>query len=344
MKLSQTLLRLATPIAVAALLGTAAASAQRCDGPPLNPEQVELRSRIASTLGSQAIDYWVPKLNNYREQIDQALSPADLENLRRLRVRWAILVDQGITEMKEAKTNREGDRSNRVQKRGKEMDWQEMMTIFMQAKEIATRYRPQMDQIGEQVVQDVGGFGDAMRRNVNTFTQNNRAALEADPEIGEHLLNTEKIDTLAMSFHSEETQQDIRSAYSVAIEPIIMLFDGNDLISTIQRAVPGANLSKATEGIELPSSSALRQNFPNPASAETTIPFVLTEPATAVTLRLYNQQGDVVRTEQLGAMGIGEHTGKLDVKGLPAGSYLYHLTVVGANGQRVHAKSMQVVK
>jgi len=337
-----TLLRLAAPVALATLLGAATTSAQRCDGKALSPEQIELRSRIASTLGRQAIDYWVPKLNTYREQIDRTLSPTDLATLRRLRVRWAILIDEGIKDLTEKEEN--GTSRKRAERGSEVTSMQEIMEIFMAAKEIAGRYRPQMDALGERLVGDVGGFGEEMRRNVDEFAHSNRVMLEADPEIGSQMLNGSQMDTIAASLRSEKTKSSIRSAYPMILEPIIMLFDGGELLSMIQRAVPGMNIAKATGGVELPASSALRQNFPNPASGETTIPFVLNEPATAVTLRLYNGQGDAVRTVEIGGMAAGEQTQTIDVAGLPAGSYLYHLTMTGASGTRVHSKAMQVVR
>ncbi|MBT3268147.1 T9SS type A sorting domain-containing protein [Candidatus Poribacteria bacterium] len=56
-------------------------------------------------------------------------------------------------------------------------------------------------------------------------------------------------------------------------------------------------------------STALLPNYPNPFNPETWIPFTLSE-ASEVTLRVYNVDGHVVRTLELGAREAGAYTSR----------------------------------
>ena len=59
----------------------------------------------------------------------------------------------------------------------------------------------------------------------------------------------------------------------------------------------------------LPEKSMLLQNYPNPFNPETWIPFQLAQDA-VVTLRIYNQKGQLVRTLNLGAKPAGMYISK----------------------------------
>ena len=59
----------------------------------------------------------------------------------------------------------------------------------------------------------------------------------------------------------------------------------------------------------LPERTMLLQNYPNPFNPETWLPFQLAEDAVVI-LRIYNQNGQLVRTLHLGAMPAGMYTSK----------------------------------
>ncbi len=64
--------------------------------------------------------------------------------------------------------------------------------------------------------------------------------------------------------------------------------------------------------------------FPNPAREQLRVSVILPA-AEAVSLRLLNQEGRVVRTHQQEATAAGLNTFLLDVKGLPVGAYLLQI-------------------
>ena len=93
-----------------------------------------------------------------------------------------------------------------------------------------------------------------------------------------------------------------------------------------------------TDGFgELPPQTQLLSNYPNPFNPETWIPFQLAEP-TSVTLRLYDFEGKVIRTIDLGYKKIGFYTdtnraiywdGKNQLgESVSSGVYFYRLTTL----------------
>jgi protocatechuate 3,4-dioxygenase beta subunit len=78
----------------------------------------------------------------------------------------------------------------------------------------------------------------------------------------------------------------------------------------------------------------LGQNFPNPYSDETTVPFVL-HTASAVRLRLFDLQGRQGAEIDAGKLGVGEQQIVVNMKqlGLPTSTYAYQLDVENNNGK-----------
>ncbi|TAH40761.1 MAG: T9SS type A sorting domain-containing protein [Bacteroidetes bacterium] len=85
----------------------------------------------------------------------------------------------------------------------------------------------------------------------------------------------------------------------------------------------------------------LRQNFPNPYSTETTIPFELTN-ASDVKIELFDLSGRKVSSIEKNNLSAGEHTITLDMEklGISAGNYVYQLEVVNRNGSYGQCKMM----
>ncbi len=121
----------------------------------------------------------------------------------------------------------------------------------------------------------------------------------------------------------------------------MLLYDGIDLQTLFQNAGP---IAKPMNGITLPESSTLRQNFPNPASTSTTIVYSLTAPSSRTILSIYDARGELMASYDQGTRTAGEHTIAVDVSSLPVGSYLYHLSLRTESGERVYSKTMQVVR
>jgi hypothetical protein len=86
-----------------------------------------------------------------------------------------------------------------------------------------------------------------------------------------------------------------------------------------------------TSGVQLETRGegmVLRQSVPNPANGSVRISYALTEGGT-VSLVLYNERGEVVKTLAHGEQQKGEHTVAVDVSGLSSGVYHYRLDVNG---------------
>ncbi len=79
------------------------------------------------------------------------------------------------------------------------------------------------------------------------------------------------------------------------------------------------------DGTRAPEGFVLGQNYPNPANALTTIPFVLPN-AGEIELVLFDVQGVQVLPPVRGVFGSGEGSVVLDLGALPAGVYTYQLT------------------
>lgn len=72
----------------------------------------------------------------------------------------------------------------------------------------------------------------------------------------------------------------------------------------------------------------LGQNYPNPVSNNTTIPFNLINSGKIV-IRLYNTQGGLIREITSAVYPSGRHLVTFDTKGLPTGIYFYQLESSG---------------
>jgi hypothetical protein len=307
-------------------------------------ENPVLAAKIKAEAGRLAGDYWTPKLNSYKVQIDRLLSPTDLDDLNRLRVRWSILLEEQLKNVADRKVGgSKADGGATVEMKVDENDaakMGEIMDIYTRAKGLADRYHADLTPLGETVVGDVIGFGGALAERSDRFVDEHRGELTN----GERQYFTEKRKDLAElveGLKSDEGKKGLTEIYAMAIEPMVMLYNGADLREILEQLGP---VAKPVSGVEIPASSTLQQNFPNPASARTTVVFNLAEPSSRTTLRLFNAVGDLVETLDLGSRPAGEGSVELDVSKLASGSYLYHLTYQTANGEQVASKRMQVVR
>lgn len=216
----------------------------------------------------------------------------------------------------------------------------EVAETFFVAKWIARRYRPQFDKIREDMVVDMRGFIDTILVLKENFEREHAAEIAADPEAMQVMeeITREQAEKALLELGSEKS---VVMMYNVLIEPLLLLYNGQDL----RRLLTNVDvLPEEIAQLSLPEMSALRQNVPNPASTATTITYVLDEPSSRTTLRLYNSRGDLMSSTDLGYRSAGEHQAEIDVAKFPVGSYLYHLTVQGEKGERVYSKTMQVVR
>jgi|GEM_PF-1293948 len=215
----------------------------------------------------------------------------------------------------------------------------EAVETFFVAKWIARRYRPQLDEIRQSVETDFHSFFDTLLLFRDQFVRDNSAELARHPGMRQELtkFSHEDIDKIMGEARDEKWAL---IAYNVLIEPILLLYNGQDMVG-ILREVDALPAEITT--LELPELSALRQNVPNPTGTTTTITYVLNTPSTSTILRLYNARGEMLDLHDLGPRTPGEYQVEIDVSKLPAGSYLYHLTVQSNGREQVHSKTMQVI-
>jgi hypothetical protein len=125
------------------------------------------------------------------------------------------------------------------------------------------------------------------------------------------------VDTLKFAAASAQTAPDEGGVFAELVledtgetpELLFSLvsFNGDEIVvEYAPRYEPSEVVTAIKEETSLPSSFHLKQNFPNPFNAETTIVFTLAESA-FVELVIYNSKGQVVRTMLQGQKAAGEH-------------------------------------
>ncbi|HNA59279.1 MAG TPA: T9SS type A sorting domain-containing protein [Chitinophagales bacterium] len=90
---------------------------------------------------------------------------------------------------------------------------------------------------------------------------------------------------------------------------------------------------------------SLQQNFPNPATEQTTIPFVL-KTASSVQIELYDINAQKIKTIDLGDLPPGNHESQINFEALslPKANYIYQLVVQNNAGRFTDHKLMTVAK
>lgn len=330
--------RLTLLAALVILAAPRAASIAQSNSTFPSADRPEIVRELESELGGAALDFWVPRLNDYKYRIDQTLSNDDLAELNRLRVRWAIIIDEGIRNSLRIRSNDTASVRFDVESMGR---MQEVMTIYTAAKKLSMRYRPDMDRLSTDVLDDVVAFAGDMADRANRFLESNRPAFESDPRANAMLEGRGDLSTAVAKLRSHRGQKSLESIYAIAIEPIVMLYDGTDLRTLLNGAMP-SGLTIA--GMEIPEASALGQNIPNPATATTTIHYTLAISSATTSLQLFNGTGELIANYDQGTRDAGEHDIAVDVSSLPSGSYVYRLTTSTAQGPRVYSKVMQVTR
>jgi hypothetical protein len=313
------------------------ALAQKTTNPEVTSPVIE---KMKAEIGRMAIDYWQPKLNRYKVRIDEILTPNDRAELDRLRVRWGVLLGDQLNA--EAATNEVAGDGETVEIEVNADNGEQIMAIFFNAMQIAERYRSQLDDLGQTVMEDVGTFADNLDEATGTFISAHHMEIANDEQAQTLTVHRDELRTTLEELRSPEGREEMSMVYSFAIEPIILLYNGSDLRQLLQDMVPQG--TAGITGLTFPERSALSQNFPNPASTSTTITCSLTEASTTTVLRIYDSQGKLEITRDLGALAAGDHNVRLDVSNLASGSYLYHLSMATSSGEQVFAKTMKIVR
>lgn len=117
--------------------------------------------------------------------------------------------------------------------------------------------------------------------------------------------------------------------------------------SFLEVTIQGSGVATQVGNIEKQTARqfSMGQNYPNPFSNETTIPFKLIF-ASDVKFDLYDLQGKVVRTILMENLSAGDHEIKLDLaaSGIAKSSYAYQLEIKNSNGVFRDCKFMTAEK
>jgi hypothetical protein len=317
------------------------AAQRRADRPELDDR---LATEMKTRAGELVADYWTPKLNDYRVRIDRTLTPTDLDELNRLRVRFSIIMGEQIEQKAgntspEMKKNANGDMKIRDDEEMRKAT--EFMEIYASTKDLAERYHTDLQSLGGSVIDDVIHFTDMLAGQGAQFISDHRAEMTPE-QVTQYNAKVQAFSETVNELKADrEGQMGLAAIYTFAIEPIIMLYNGADLRELLQQV---GGLNKPIAGLELPESGVLNQNFPNPAATTTSIGYNLVEASSRTSLRLFASDGSVAKSIDLGARSAGAQTVDLDVSDLPTGTYLYQLVIQTATGEQLFSKRMQVIR
>lgn len=214
-------------------------------------------------------------------------------------------------------------------------DENESSRIIVAAWNIADAYRPGLDDLKAALTSDVTNFVDQLRKRMSDFVDEHGDELPA--EIRDAM--TQKLEGEGASDPATTIMGSLAPFYEVIVEPMLLLYNGSDINGVLTSAI-----AEPVAGITLEANSTLKQSYPNPAGSEATIEYRLQEPSASTVLRLFDAQGSEVRKLNLGPKSAGNHQANVDVKDLPGGTYLYHLTVGTGHGEQVFSKTLQVAR
>jgi hypothetical protein len=217
-----------------------------------------------------------------------------------------------------------------------------IMVLVESAQVIASQNRPQMDAIREQIIRDFSSFLDQAIARVEKFYEANRSRLDPDDvdgwnEVRESLKSQDARDKIIAEF---------TTLYTSGGESFVMLYNGVDIFRILGVGILGMEMpaEASLSDMNIAATSTLSQNIPNPAGTTTRISYSLQEPSTGTSLEIFDASGRTMLRLDEGARAAGEHTAVVDISALPAGSYLYRLTIQSAQGEQVSSKVMQVAR
>ena len=342
--------------------------------PPSDTARQHLANTFVDQFGKTLSDFWLNKINGYKQQIDAMLAPDDLSRLNRLRVRWS-LAKGGIATMlgatasenslnlsfsfgnkksssEEEKGSMEYDGGNQKMKEMAEgmdltmmlpfirqmmlQDTSESGQIFANTIRLSDQYRPGLDELRGHVMRDVSEFVDLLASQASAFIEQHKGELRQEDQKKVEEIRT-KIGEGIAEIKSHE--KIVAAVYGAILEPVVMLYNGSDISGLISSAI-----TEPVAGLKLSENQTLKQSIPNPAAGSVAINYTLTEPSQRTMLRVFDAAGNVVATADQGGRPAGDHTINLDVSKWENGTYLYHLTTQTSSGERVFSKTMQVVK
>lgn len=146
--------------------------------------------------------------------------------------------------------------------------------------------------------------------------------VEAEHIVGEFLYEATKGNTQTFACYNYEA---MTSSLIQAVKALRLQNESlQQALKELRQEVSSKNIhSNALPS--LPLQAHLGQNFPNPASGKTTIPYQVPSEAKMVYIRIATAQGQVIKDWLIAKRGEGHIN--LEGKELPAGPYLYQLLI-----------------
>jgi hypothetical protein len=403
------------------LLGAIMAAAPRTATAQDLGEFDEMDQALGGALGEfvqWSVNYWIPKLNDYRTRIDASLPTAEVNELNLHRTQWAILMEQMADERRQVRDQMRQQREEWEAQQKEEaarMDESTEATIDVAVaveapiavpeydttaaedfvameeievadayeyddenveaeyhfddacggeyeepysvhadmeshrdatEELAMRNLTRLEWMPAEVKDDLREYIVGAVKFIDTYITEHRGELMAS-ELGMELVSgwekevrPEIQEGLAEKFDKEFDVTDTEDFFD-EVGTFLLLYNGGDLSSLIGMALPQAEPMAKTA---LSEHTMLSQNTPNPASGSTTINYTLAESSSRTVLQLFDSRGEVVKTLDQGSRQPGSHSVNVDLSTLPAGNYLYRLSIQTAAGEQIESRVLQVIR
>ena len=308
----------------------------------------ELREGFKLQIYLYAVDYWTPKLQEYKRYIDSTLSADDLNTLTTLRVRWALFSEaERMGKRRESGASKgvdgmesvglEDDEEILATLKPKETHFYEL-PLIKEVFSISDRYRPMYNVVGKRIFSDMLLFTEGLAPIRDKYVA---AHLSEIYSLGAD----STVDWFYLAGYNDPKRrvEDVGLIMAYAGEEIfalVALYNGGTLAALLGYEALTFETGDGASG----KLTRLLQNNPNPASTNIVVSFCLVEPSNSTKLRVYDSTGSIIADVNLGAVSSGDHEVSLNVTSFPAGNYVYHLTVQSSMGEEVYSKVMYVVR
>jgi len=292
---------------------------------PLTEEQKQKMQEFKVEVMEYKNSEILPKLTEWKKQLDAAMTPEDLTKLNELREKAEKFRANLAKSVKDMEV---GNKDALLQTLKSSKD--DMRAIMEELKPLAEKYKGTLENLVETAKPDMEKWKDDIHE-IRT-----EIIIESSTDI-EEKADCEKKIRKHHHLNMDLTPMGPMGMKHRGGKAMFMLWNGqSELFDANEESI----VSSASDGNVSTSGFTLKQNSPNPANAETSFSFVLDKPAT-VSLKLYDVNGNEVMTIiNSGSFTAGEHTVEGNVRNLSNGTYFYRLT----SGSISLQKSMSVTR
>lgn len=283
----------------------------------------ELRTEMTNYRNAEIF----PEMSAWKTQLDNAMSPEDLEKLNDLRKKAAEFRDKRRSEMTARMKNRKGrgDFDKKEMKERRKEGKEEMKAIAEELKPLAEKYSSTLKEIAEAAKPKAKEWKNEMRNIHENWRDSHEDELDA---MKEKMDKKHPMMRKRMKKMKKEMRRHKGMAFNFDNKRAIgrfMLWDGTKTEIDEELPTPGPNHVEEQANVI----NDLR-NYPNPFSEKTKIYFTLEESLT-VSLTVIDNMGNTISTLYYGKLDKGEHTFEFNAnnsehRNLSAGTYIYELS------------------